>query len=129
MIMVKYVIILFSFLAILKPLSAQKSFEVISKAEQKYEKGLNEKALKLLDKAEGIHDVTCGIGAMTKRSSTNILRAKIYMNQEKYQLARNSLDSIYWGDYDSLRIKTYQMEYGKDSLSNMISFSSDSIEV
>jgi hypothetical protein len=39
-------------------------------------------------------------------------------------MARNSLDSIGWehisDNLDSIRIRTYQMEYGKDSLSNMI---------
>lgn len=54
----------------------------------------------------------------------NLLRANIYIDKKEYQLARNYLDSIsseFVGDnLDSIRIRTFQMEYGKDSLSSMI---------
>ena len=103
---------------------AQEGFKVIYKAEVKYENGQHERALKLLTKAENMNYGFCGNAWMDANRAINLLRAKIYIDNKEYQMARNSLDSINWeyleDNLDSIRIRTYQMEYGKDSLSSMI---------
>ena len=120
----KYILSLFFLLSLALPTFAQNGFIEIHKAEQKYENGQNKKALKLLSNAEKMNYGFCGNAWMDADRAINLLRAKIYIDQEDYQLARNSLDSIgleYKGDnLDSIRIRTYQLEYGKDALSNMI---------
>lgn len=102
---------------------AQKPFKVIHKAERKFENGQNKRALKLLSKAEKMNLGFCGTWD-NRDKAINLLRAKIYVDQKEYQLARNSIDSIaFWSmidNLDSIIIRTYQMEYGKDSLSNMV---------
>lgn len=129
-----HILSLFIFLSLALPTFAQKGFKVIHKAEKKYDNRQNKKALKLLSKAEKMNYGFCGNAWMDADRAINLLRAKIYIDQENYQLARNSLDSIGWeykGDnLDSIRIRTYQLEYGKDSLSNMIdtSFTNTKIE-
>lgn len=130
----KYILSLFLLLSLALPTFAQKGFKVVHKAEQKYENGQHKKALKLLSKAEKMNFGFCGNAWMDAERAINILKAKIYIDKKKYQLVRNSLDSIGWeyrGDnLDSIRIRTYQLEYGKDSLSNMIdtSFTNTKIE-
>lgn len=103
---------------------AQKPFKVIHKAERKFENGQNKRALKLLSKAEKMNFGICGNAGVNADRAINLLRAKIYIDQKEYQLARNSIDSIgLWAmvdNLDSIIIRTYQMEYGKDSLSNMV---------
>ncbi|UII25823.1 hypothetical protein LVD15_21350 [Fulvivirga maritima] len=115
------------------PTYAQKGFGVILKAGQKYEDGQYKKALKLLAKAERMDYGFCGNAWEGSERAINLLRTKIYINQENYQLARKCLNSIgleYKGDnLDSIRIRTYQMEYGKDSLSNMIDLSFNNTKV
>ena len=112
------------FLSLSLQIYAQKGCKMIRKAEHKYENGHNDRALKLLSKAENMNYGFCGNASMDANRTINLLKAKIYINKKEYQMARNSLDSIGWehiGDnLDSIRIRTYQMEYGKDSLSNMI---------
>jgi hypothetical protein len=124
MIDLKYVLIFLVFFNLILQTFAQKGFKVIHKAEQKYEDGQNKRALELLSKAEKMNYGFCGNARMGAKRAINLLRTKIYINKKEYQLARNSLDSIGWeykGDnLDSIKIRTYQMEYGKDSLSNMI---------
>jgi len=130
----KHILSLFFLFILALPIFAQEGFKVIHKAEQKYENGQNKKALKLLSKAEKMNYGFCGNAWTDADRAINLLRAKIYIDQENYQLARNSLDSIGWeykGDnLDSIRIRTYQLEYGKDSLSNVIdtSFTNTKIE-
>lgn len=127
-------IIIFSLLVLLDsplPTYAQRGFKVIDKAEQKFEDGKNKRALKILSKAEKMNYGFCGNARISASNTINLLRAKIYIDQKDYQLARNSLDSIAWGfNLDSIRIRTYQLEYGKDSLSNIIdtSFANTRIE-
>lgn len=101
-----------------------KGFEIIRKAEEKFEKGESKKALKLLKKAEKKDYGFCGNAVLTASRSINLLRAKIYMNQGEYEKARNSLNLIY-AEYsedniDSIRIRTYQMEFGKEVLGGMV---------
>jgi len=109
------------------PCFAQKGFKLITKAELKYEQGKNTKALKLLSKAENMNYGFCGNAWMDASFSINLLRVKIHFKNNDYQAARDCLDSVNWradGDYlDSIRIRTYQMEFGKDSLSKMIDVS------
>lgn len=120
----KYIPIFLIFFSLTLKTFAQKGFDIISKAEVKYEHGKYKSALKLLSKAENMNYGFCGNAWMDADRAIYLLRAKIYINKKEYQLARNSLDSIGWefnGDkFDSIRIRTYQMEYGKDSLSSMI---------
>ncbi len=124
MICLKKILSLFILFALAFPIYAQNGFKVIKKAEQKYKKGQSNKALKLLSKAEKMDYGFCGNAWMEAERSINLLKAEIYINKGEYQLARNSLDSIRWeysvDNLDSIRIRTYQMQYGKDSLSNMI---------
>jgi len=120
----KTLLFFLSLLSFAVPSFAQKGFKVIDKAERKFEKGKNRRALKLLSKAEKMNYGFCGNAWIEAEIAIDLLRAKIYMDQKKYQLARNSLDSISWGFggdcYDSIRIRSYQLEYGKDSLNSMI---------
>ncbi len=119
----KDILIFLVFFCLTLQIFAQRGYKVIYKAERKYEKGHYKKALKLLSKAENMNYGFCGTWMEADRA-INLLRAKIYINKKEYQLASNSLDSIGRGhagdNLDSIRIRIYQMEYGKDSLSRMI---------
>lgn len=103
---------------------SQNGFELISKAENRYAHGHTKSALRLLEKAEKVDYGFCGNAWSDAKRAINLLRAEINIQQQEYQLARNSLDAISYGylkdNFDSIRIRTYQMEYGKDSLSSMI---------
>ena len=103
---------------------SQNGFELISKAENRYAHGHTNSALRLLDKAEKVNYGFCGNAWSDAKRAIILLRAEIYIQQQEYQLARNSVDAISYGylkdNFDSIRIRTYQMEYGKDSLSSMI---------
>lgn len=103
---------------------SQNGFELINKAENRYAHGHTKSALRLLDKAEKVDYGFCGNAWSDAKRDINLLRAEIYIQQQEYQLARNSLDAISHGflidNFDSIRIRTYQMDYGKDSLSSMI---------
>lgn len=124
MIYFNFILSFFFFLNLAIPAYAQEGFNVIRKAETQFQKGNTEKALKLLLKAENMNYGSCGNASMDANRSINLLRAKIYIDQEKYQEARNSLDSIYverqLDNLDSIRIRTLQLEFGKDYLSNSI---------
>lgn len=128
-----YILLFFFFLNLAIPTYAQEGFNVIRKAEAQFQKGNSEKALKLLIKAKTMGYGPCGNAAMDANRSINLLRAKIYMTQEKYQEARNSLDSIYaerrLDNLDSIRIRTLQLEFGKDSMSNMLDSSLPNVKI
>jgi hypothetical protein len=66
----------------------------------------------------------CGNAWGAANSSINLLRAKIYMKQQKFQLVRSSLDSIGWNygtdNIDSIKIRSYQLEFGRTYLRNTI---------
>lgn len=121
---IKYKLIFFLLFSLSLQCFAQKGFKVIYKAEKRFEKGQNKKALKLLTKAEKMDYGFCGNAWLEANRAINLLKARISIDQKEYQQARNCLDSIDWefnGDnFDSIKIRTYQMEYGKDSLSSMI---------
>ncbi len=118
----KSIIIFLVFLCLTLQVYSQEGFEVISIAERKYKNGQYNGALKLLSKAEKMDYGFCGNAWMEANEAINFLRYKIYMHKKEYQMAINSLDSLgYSSDYnDSIKIRIYQMEYGKDSLSSII---------
>jgi hypothetical protein len=103
---------------------AQEGFDLIRKAQKKYEHTKYKKALHLLDKAEHMDYGFCANAWGAANSSINLLRAKIYMEQQKFQLVRNSLDSIDWNygtdNIDSIKIRSYQLEFGRTYLRNTI---------
>jgi hypothetical protein len=111
----------FSFIATAQ---AQDVFNVIKKAQAKFERGNSKKALKHLRKAETMDYGFCGNVWLEANHDINVLRFKIYYKQKEYLLARNSLDSIrlvYENErFDSLRIRTYQLEFGKAVFNTML---------
>ena len=121
---IKSIFFLLVFFSLTLPSFAQKGYKVIRKAEKKHQYGQNDRALKLLSKAENMNYGFFGNAWLEANRAINLLRAKIYIDKKEYQLARNYLDSIsseFVGDnLDSIRIRTFQLEYGKDSLSSMI---------
>lgn len=120
---------LFALLFVLMPSLAfsQDGFKVIEKAEARFKKGHFKKSLLLLDKAEKMNYGFCGNAWGDAHRAIDLLRFEIYCKQEKYQYARNCLDSIYWvytdDNIDSMKIRTYQLEIGVDSLKNMFDVS------
>lgn len=116
-----WTIVYFSFMP---AIHAQNGFKVIKKAEAKFKRGNFKKALKLLSKAEDMNYGFCGNAWLDANHDINILRSKIYRQQGEYQLLRNSLDSIGFEypneNYDSLRIRAYQLEFGKESFNKMM---------
>lgn len=129
----KIILTLFTFLSFFQYAHAQDGFKVIRKAQRKYDIGLNKKALKLLEKADNMDYGFCGNAWMDANREINTLRATIYIDQKQYQLARNSLDSIFWeypnDNFDSIRIRTYQFEFGKDSLAQLFDSSLDDVKI
>lgn len=118
----RYLFCLLIFFCDVESVTAQEGFVIINKAEKEYELGNYRKALILLADAEKTDYGFCGNAWDESNISINLLRAKIYIAQNKYQFARNCLDSICRGgnDIDSIKIRTYQLEIGKDSLRKMI---------
>ena len=113
-------------------LLGQRGYKVIDRAEAKYQKGKYDKALRLLNKAEKMDYGFCGNAWIEADMAIMDLRVSIYMAKKEYQKVRNSLDSSGLGftEYsDSIRIVTYQMEYGKDSLAKMIDSSLQNINI
>lgn len=114
-------------------LFAQKGFKVIRKAERKYMNGQYKRSLELLSKADKMSYGFCGNAWLESERDINLLRSKIYIARGEYQLARNSLDSLNWkykdDNFNLVRIRTYQSEYGKDSLCNMIDASLENIYI
>lgn len=100
----------------------QNSFKLLDKAEISFTKGKNEKAMKQIMKAETADYCTCGNCAMEVNRKANLLRYKIYKQLGEHNLSRQSLDSIYTSNTktDSLKVLSYQIEYGKEYLSNKI---------
>ncbi len=115
------IIVFFVFFSLTLQVFSQEGFDVIRLAERKYEKGQLNGALKLLSKAEKMDYGFCGNAWFEADNAINSLRYKIYMDKKDYEMARNSLYYLFPSNrVDSIIIRTYQMEYGKDSLSNMI---------
>lgn len=121
----KYLIIFLLFINL--PAFGQESFDILRKAEAKYEKGKFKKATQLLAEADAMHDCTCGNCAITKENWITRLSSQIALEQGDYLSARTIIDSANLSFFptpklDSLLWLTYQMEYGKDSLSNMLDY-------
>ncbi|MCB9261329.1 MAG: hypothetical protein H6607_02980 [Flavobacteriales bacterium] len=100
----------------------QNSFMLLDKAEKNVTKGKNEKALKQITEAETCGYCTCGLCVMQVNEKANLLRYEIYKRLGEHKLSRQSLDSIYTSNntIDSLKVLSYQMEFGKEFLSNKI---------
>ena len=111
--------------------NAQNSFKILDKAEALQKRGLYEQALQKIDKAEKTKYCTCGDCVFQVNKRSNLLRFEILSALNKYQQARNSLDSIFSPStkYDSLKILTYQAELGKENLSKNILLSTEKINV
>ena len=105
-------------------ISAQKAYKVIEKAEHKIVEKNYEKALKLLNKAENMDYGFCGNAKLTADYEIDSLRFVAYFKLNKFELARKSLDSLFsFGkreDLDSLKVLTYQKEYGDEFIRNII---------
>lgn len=111
----------------------QKGFKTIQKAETKYEKGKYLKALNLLNKTDHGDYGFCGNVWMGANYLANKLRCQIYIKLENYQMARNNLDSIIWyhqgQSVDSLKIRTYQLQYGAKKLAENIDTSLQNVSI
>ena len=123
---IKFWIITLSLCLITSLVHAQRGFHVIRKAERKYEAGKRKAALRLLNRAEKLDYGFCGNSWIEANRSIWLLRSRVYLESGKYLKARNSLDSISWeykGDnLDSIRIRIYQLEFGKMKVSQGIDF-------
>jgi hypothetical protein len=104
---------------------AQNSFKILERAENSYHRGMHKKALRQIKKAENTSYCTCGTCSFQVTKKSNLLRYHIYSSLKKYQLARNHLDSIDLAApvFDSLKIVSYQAQFGKDFLAKTIDYS------
>lgn len=102
--------------------SEYKEFDLVREAEKIHSQGNLEKALDLLDQAQYVDYGSCGNSYMEANSLITDSKCRIYIEKGQYKLAREILNSSnsYGGTLDSLRIRSYQLEIGLDSLSNMI---------
>lgn len=121
MMKIKFWIVTLSLCLITNLVHAQSGFHVIKKAERKYEAGKEKAALRLLNRAEKLDYGFCGNSWIGANRSICLLKARIYMDSDKYLEARNSLNSILWehedDNLDSIRIRTYQLQFGKMKVS------------
>jgi hypothetical protein len=99
----------------------------LNKAESQYQKGKYNKALRTLNRRMSRSERSvswCGNAALDLLRNINMLKANIYIKQKKYEDARLALNSIdlnsYKDNIDSLIIVTYQLEFGKKYLSDMV---------
>ncbi len=98
-------------------------FTYIAKAEKLYEKGKYDKALSKLEHADTMHYFICGLYQGLRNQEIALLQYSVYMKLEKYDLARQSLDSLWRLEtqvFDSLKVLAYQKEYGDLFLSQKI---------
>ena len=98
------------------------AFELIQEARNSYENDSLDQALLLLDKASHSNYGDCGLGILEVLHDIPYLKAKIHIEKNNNQIARNILDSsyIHSRSFDSLRILSYQNQIGLDSLHSMI---------
>lgn len=120
----KYISFIFLIICVIiyQNVYSQDPFKILDKAERVSNKGNYEKALKKIDRAERIVYCTCGLCGIELNRRANLLRYVIYNNLGEYQLSRQFLDSIDFGNeqIDSLKVLSYQNEYGKEFLSSKI---------
>ncbi len=120
----KFICILIVF-AIFQTAFGQRGFKVINKAATKIDAKDYRKAIKLLDKAAKMDYGFCGTAYVEAVYNIYLLKFKAYYGLKKYHLARRNLDSItVFGEgchyLDSLKLLTYQTEYGAEYLKNVI---------
>jgi hypothetical protein len=119
-----FFILLFLFLGTSQCVFAQRGYKVINKAEKKIESKDYLKALRLLDRAEKMDYGFCGNARLEADLAIDSLRFVAFYKLNKYESARKSLDSLFsFGnreDLDSLKVLTYQKEYGTEFLKNII---------
>ncbi len=115
-------ILSFTILVCLLSYFKQDGFKIIEDARFSYEQGKLDHALVLLEKAYSSYYGNCGNSYLEAFGKITDLKAKIYLDKREYQLVRTILDSSnsYGGNLDSLRILSYKLEIGPDSLSRMI---------
>lgn len=106
---------------------AQDGFKIIRKAEKQFEKKHYQKTLNLLAKADTADYGFCGNAHAQADNHINFLYAKTYMAMNQYANARKHLKyNTFCGNryqIDSMIWVSYQMQYGKDSLSKMVDVS------
>jgi len=102
--------------------SEQDGFKIIEDARINYKLGDLDQALYLLDQASSADYGTCGNSYLEAYVKIADLKAEIYFDKKDYQRVRAVLNesNVYGGYIDSLRIQSYKLELGADSLSNMI---------
>ncbi len=114
----------FLFVLFASGILAQEGFKIIEKAEREYARGNLEKALTLSEKASGMDYGFCGLSWLEGQKEICMLRYRIFTAQANYEAARKSLDSLVdeqlWDRGDSLRIRTWQLQYGADSLREIL---------
>lgn len=103
---------------------SQKGFKVIRKAEQKMEQGNYQKALRLLDKADGMNYGFCGNAWIEAQELIVINRATVYAKLDQPLRAAdtlNALTSLYiTAPIDSLKTVYYVEEFGKERVKREI---------
>lgn len=112
---------------------AQKSNKLIDKAERKFEKGKYKQATHLLDRSEAIYEAYCPVSNVPKHVRVDLLRSKICFAQKEYEAGRKFLDSAYGLSHqhllDSMRIMSYELQYGRDSLCSWVDTSFANIQI
>tara|TARA_Y100001934_G_C12244285_1_gene721890 strand:+ start:26 stop:619 length:594 start_codon:yes stop_codon:yes gene_type:complete len=108
-------------------------YEQIEKAELKYSEGNYKSALRHLKRAERANYGFCGTAWVGAHITIHELRARIFFDQEEYRLARVSLSACSQGlamnRVDTFFIRSYQMEFGKDSLRAMMDTSLANVQI
>ena len=97
-------------------------YHLISKAEVYYESGDSKRALNLLNEALKKDYGTCAHSYFEAYGRITDLRVRIHMDRQDYPTVRRTLHyaPFYIPYFDSLKIKSFQLQYGVDSLRIMI---------
>ena len=105
-------------------------YSILAKAEQEYKNGNFKKALRKLQLVENKSFRSkgfCGNALLDYDRLRNLLKVKIFIKQNEYDKARIVLNSMIYelpnDNLDSLKVITYQLQFGSDSLSKMFDFS------
>lgn len=103
---------------------SQTPFDVLRKAEHSYCNGKLDQALLQIDRAEQMSYCTCGSCLEERNKKANLLRYQIYSSLEQHLAARQALEQIDFSytnnQVDSLKILSYQAEFGKELLAEKI---------
>jgi len=95
---------------------------MLDKAENLVKKGKFEKAIIQINNAQNSQYCTCGDCARQVNTRIYLLRYSINFKLEQFDFARKYLDSISYSNLkiDSLKVLSYQAEYGKKYLSEKL---------